>query len=436
MTKDSPYSFFLMLTEQLPYSLSSSRKIVYYYCDTRDEADSVRFSKHRRLIGAAAFAARRRFVRFADINISDEQKKFTAPWIERNDETWQLGDDFFSRYRISDDKIGPMLIGFPNSGTILDNGKVWRPALALLLDWNMGKIEMFRKIYRFCRFIGTNEAYHLIDELDQRPSFVEYSIAPSKKHFAAAKRETDGTENQIYSSEVITNDETNTASGSAATDDDIRFSVSDDSIDSSLINQETSARVINDKFPRRKSDMPTSADFTFDDDTKVLLDDVRQRIDKLKKITNLGFETLIDIIASEVKLSDIVVDNAGRIKLIQYNTELNLSPMPRAVYLLFLKHRHGIRFKELPDYCEELENIYAHVKQSSLSTAEKQKIELITTPTNNSINVQCSRIKNAVLYQFDERIAKHYYIDGSRAMPKSIDAATQINITLPDWLND
>ena len=38
----------------------------------------------------------------------------------------------------------------------------------------------------------------------------------------------------------------------------------------------------------------------------------------------------------------------------------------------------------------------------------------------NSINEKCARIRGAFVGQFDNHIAKHYYIDGLRGEPKRI----------------
>ena len=49
-----------------------------------------------------------------------------------------------------------------------------------------------------------------------------------------------------------------------------------------------------------------------------------------------------------------------------------------------------------------------------------QSIEDVTNPTLNSINERCARIRGAFVGQFDNHIAKHYYIVGLRGEPKRI----------------
>ena len=49
-----------------------------------------------------------------------------------------------------------------------------------------------------------------------------------------------------------------------------------------------------------------------------------------------------------------------------------------------------------------------------------QSIEDVTNPLLNSINEKCARIRGAFVGQFDDHMAKHYYIDGPRGEAKKI----------------
>lgn len=48
-------------------------------------------------------------------------------------------------------------------------------------------------------------------------------------------------------------------------------------------------------------------------------------------------------------------------------------------------------------------------------------IEDVTNPLLNSINEKCARIRGAFVGQFDDHMARHYYIDGLRGEAKKID---------------
>ena len=97
-----------------------------------------------------------------------------------------------------------------------------------------------------------------------------------------------------------------------------------------------------------------------------------------------------------------------------------MEPLVKAVYLLFLRHPEGIIFKHLPDYRKELAEIYQMIKPLGLNDRAIRSIEDVTNPFLNSINEKCARIRGAFISQFDESIAKHYYINGWRGEAKKI----------------
>ena len=98
-----------------------------------------------------------------------------------------------------------------------------------------------------------------------------------------------------------------------------------------------------------------------------------------------------------------------------------MEPLIKAVYLLFLKHPEGIVFKALADYRDELLGIYKTLKPLGLSKRTIQSIEDVTNPLLNSINEKCARIRAAFINQFDEHLAKNYFITGERGEAKKIN---------------
>ena len=57
---------------------------------------------------------------------------------------------------------------------------------------------------------------------------------------------------------------------------------------------------------------------------------------------------------------------------------------------------------------------------SGLTDRAMQSIEDVTNPMLNSINEKCARIRGAFLEQFDDYMAKSYYVDGARGEAKKI----------------
>ena len=151
-----------------------------------------------------------------------------------------------------------------------------------------------------------------------------------------------------------------------------------------------------------------------------LIEEVRERVSKLRQ-RGVSEYILEQLIHPDNRLSRMVITKDYRILLPDYNNmEIKMEPLVKAVYLLFLRHPEGIVFKELPDYREELTKIYSQLKSSVLTDRAIQSIEDVTNPMLNSINEKCARIRGAFVGQFDDYMARHYYIDGQRGEAKKI----------------
>ena len=163
-----------------------------------------------------------------------------------------------------------------------------------------------------------------------------------------------------------------------------------------------------------------AADDKFDEESKNIAEDVKKKILYLKE---RGIDTLFlkQYIFENEPLSHLCITKDFRIFLPDYdNKEIEMTPLPKAVFLLFLKHPEGIIFKCLPDYREELKDIYFRLKPSAWSVASILSVEDVTDPFNNSINEKCARIREAFVRHFDEHLAKNYFITGKRGEPKKI----------------
>lgn len=169
------------------------------------------------------------------------------------------------------------------------------------------------------------------------------------------------------------------------------------------------------------------ADDAFECDTEKLLANVRYEIELLRR-KGISEVILRQLVEPEVKLSRIVIRKDYTILLPDYgNMEIAMTPLVKAVYLLFLRHPEGIVFKHLPDYRRELADIYDAIKSTTDSSRTFLGIRRycdniinVTDPLNNSINEKCARIKEAFLTRFHESMSCHYYITGKRGEPKRI----------------
>ena len=157
-----------------------------------------------------------------------------------------------------------------------------------------------------------------------------------------------------------------------------------------------------------------------EESTDDLMDEVRERIAKLRQ-RGIAEYLLEQLIHPDNRLSRMVITKDWRIVLPDYNNmEIKMEPLVKAVYLLFLRHPEGIVFKQLPDYRKELIGIYVKLKPAGLTDRALQSIEDVTNPLLNSINEKCARIRGAFVGEFDNYMARFYYIDGRRGEAKKI----------------
>ena len=156
------------------------------------------------------------------------------------------------------------------------------------------------------------------------------------------------------------------------------------------------------------------------EDIEDLMTDIKEKITLLRQ-RGIAQHILEELIRPDDRLSRLVVTKDFRILLPDYNNmEIKMEPLAKAVYLLFLSHPEGIVFKCLPDYRKELAEIYVKLRPLGLTDRALQSIEDVTNPLLNSINEKCARIRGAFVGQFDDHMARHYYIDGRRGEAKKI----------------
>ena len=115
--------------------------------------------------------------------------------------------------------------------------------------------------------------------------------------------------------------------------------------------------------------------------------------------------------AAKGKLSRLVITEDYRFVLVDYHhQEVELQPVHKAVYLLFLAHPEGIEFKRLADYRQELLGYYLQTARMMDKEKIVESVDKLVNPFDNAINEKCSRIKKAFLDLMDEYRASYYII--------------------------
>lgn len=135
------------------------------------------------------------------------------------------------------------------------------------------------------------------------------------------------------------------------------------------------------------------------------------RYDLLLKAVGVPLLEELRIEAAKGRLSRLVITEDYRFILTDYNNkEVELQPVHKAVYLLFLAHPEGIEFKRLADYRAELTRYY--MATAKLMDKEKilEGVDHLVNPLDNAINEKCSRIKKVFLELMDEYTASYYIV--------------------------
>lgn len=134
------------------------------------------------------------------------------------------------------------------------------------------------------------------------------------------------------------------------------------------------------------------------------------RTDLLLKALGVPLLELLRLEAAKGRLSRLVITKDYRFILEDYHREVELQPVHKAVYLLFLAHPEGIEFKFLSKYRQELKDYYLRVAPNIDCQKLEESLDHLVNPLDNAINEKCSRIKKIFLDMMDEYTASYYII--------------------------
>jgi hypothetical protein len=118
-------------------------------------------------------------------------------------------------------------------------------------------------------------------------------------------------------------------------------------------------------------------------------------------------------------LSPLQIDRDLHILLPGYDLEIQMLPVWKAVYILFLRHEEGIVLNRMPDYRDEFGRIYRSFASGEPCSIEAT-IEEVTTPGSDVFRQYKSKINSAFRQVLAEDLAEHYIIGGSRNAPYRI----------------
>jgi hypothetical protein len=101
--------------------------------------------------------------------------------------------------------------------------------------------------------------------------------------------------------------------------------------------------------------------------------------------------------------------------------KINLTPLERSVYLLFLNHPEGIRLAEISKYREELSKIVHHLSKRDNKELIDAGIDSLCKSNSNSLSEKLARIKSKFEKHLGIDLADQYIISGPNGGEKKIN---------------
>lgn len=164
----------------------------------------------------------------------------------------------------------------------------------------------------------------------------------------------------------------------------------------------------------------SNSDLSFDRKMNEVAEQLRDAI-KALMLKGLPAEVIKSWVDENVTLSRLRITRHFKIVLADYDKEIKMGPLPKAVFLFYLCHPEGVKFSYLQDYADELMHIYSRLSVNDDPKKMRESIKALTDPLSNSASEKCAAIKKAFLLQINDSIAKNYYVTGLQGGKKGID---------------
>jgi hypothetical protein len=108
---------------------------------------------------------------------------------------------------------------------------------------------------------------------------------------------------------------------------------------------------------------------------------------------------------------------------------LNLRPLVKTLFILFLRHPEGILLKHRDDYRTELEEIYSTINPNTFMEDVKARVARLVDLEDNSFSEKASVLNARLKELLPDEIAGEYQISGYNGCPRKI----RLNPLLVHW---
>jgi hypothetical protein len=142
---------------------------------------------------------------------------------------------------------------------------------------------------------------------------------------------------------------------------------------------------------------------------------VKAKVELLKR-EGISQLVLAGLVLPDSKLSRLVVMNNCDIVLPDYNNlKIEMNPLPKALFFLFLRHPEGIAFDDISLHRPELTKIYNHLTHKTDPYEIKVMLDSILVEREDDEDVfklceKITRVREAFAEKIDDDLARNYYI--------------------------
>ena len=181
------------------------------------------------------------------------------------------------------------------------------------------------------------------------------------------------------------------------------------------------------KIIRRRSYCIEECSYSLSDE-EYISPEIRFLLEKIKQLnpSQIERELILKALDDTRVISTLHITKRYDIILPEYSDmRIHLTPLQKALYFLFLKHPEGISTYDMPNYRDELLNIYNSVTRRDNIEKNIASIDKIVDRLDNARNEHISKIRYAFISQFSEELAREYLI------VRNTDGIMKINLS-PD----
>lgn len=184
--------------------------------------------------------------------------------------------------------------------------------------------------------------------------------------------------------------------------------------------------IVEEEGDERKCGKPSlpSLDDIQEEDVRETFEAMGENYEKLR-LKGIPLSVIIEFLEKYETISRLLITDDHRIILPDYNIEVRMTPLHKAIYLLFITNRKkGIVLQKLEELHGELEKLYCKtLHKEQLNPKELKRINSLESSykdEDSSIHYNISKINRYFRDLIDEHLAYHYYITGIPGEPYNI----------------